>query len=132
MNLFINLKKGSEIVSAVIEHCKENSISSAYISAIGAVSEAEIGFYDFEKKEYYFKKFEEDLELINLTGNIALFNGSIVFHAHATLADPDYNVIGGHLKSAIVSGACEIFITVLDKQLERAHDKDSGLNLIQS
>ena|SRR3989344_5829618 len=130
MNMFINLEKGSEIVSSIISYCRENKISSACFFAIGAVSEVELAYYNIKKKQYQFRKLTEDMEIAGITGNIAVMDGKLVLHAHGTFSDKNFGTTGGHLKSAIVSGACEVFITELEQKLVRKYDEETGLNLI--
>ena len=128
---FIVLKKGQEIFEEITEFCRKHQINSAYFSMIGAVSQAEIGFYDLEKKQYYFKKFNEDLEICTATGNISLFEGSPMIHAHGTFSDKEMAATGGHIKSAKTAGTCEIFLVPLNRKLVRKHDPNTGLNLIE-
>lgn len=128
---FFVLKRRQEVVEAILRFCKEKDIKAAYLSAIGAVSEIEIAFYDIEKKEYLFKKYEKDLEIDTITGNVAVFDEKLLLHAHGTFSDKDMRVIGGHLKSAVVSGTCEVFLVPLKKNLIRKYDEDTGLNLIK-
>ena len=128
---FFALKRGEEIISGITGYCSGRKISSAYFSAVGAVSSAELGFYDIKKKRYYFRKLKKDLEITSMTGNVAVMDGKIVVHAHATLSGRDYKTLGGHLKSAVVSGTCEVFLVRLKKQLKRSHDAVTGLNIIK-
>ena len=128
---FFVLKRGQEIVGEIISFCSRNSIKSAYFSAIGAVSSVELGFYDIHRKQYRFKKFDEDLEVDSIAGNIAVIDGELVLHAHSTFSDSEMRVIGGHLKSAVVSGTCEVFLVPLRQDLVRKFDGDTGLNLIK-
>jgi len=125
------LKRGQEIVAEIINFCSSKNIKAAYFSAIGAVSSVELGFYDIRKKHYSFKKFDEDLEVDNITGNIALMDGRLIMHAHSTFSDGEMKVVGGHLKSAVVSGTCEVFLVPIKEKLERKFDGDTGLNLIK-
>ena len=118
-------------MEAIKKFCKENNITSAHVSAIGAVSFAELGIYDLQKRDYFVKKFEQPLELTNLTGNVALYENDILVHAHATFSDEQSKAVGGHLKSAVVSFACEIFLTELKEQLNRTFDEETGLKLIK-
>ena len=126
------LEKGSEIIKEISRFCAKKGIKSAYFSAIGAVSSAEIGFYDFSEKGYRTMKFSQPLEIVNLTGNVALSGDGIVLHAHATFCDEEGKAKGGHLMSAVVFPTCEIFIAPLEKQLKRKHDEETGLKLIES
>ena len=106
---FIALEKGTEIVGEIKEICMRKGIKSAYVSAIGAVSSAGIGFYDYGKKTYDVIKFDRALELTNLTGNVSLVDGEVFLHAHATFSDDKGNAKGGHLMSATVFPTCEVF-----------------------
>ena len=128
---FIVLKKGQEIFEEIIAFCKKNEINSAYFSMIGATSEAEIGFYDLENKQYHFKKFNEDLEICTATGNVSLFEDSLMIHAHGTFSDKEMASIGGHIKSAKTAGTCEIFLVPLNRKLVRKPDENTGLNLLK-
>ena len=57
--------------------------------------------------------------------------GKCCIHAHIVLSDDKMNAIGGHLKSAIVSAACEVFLVKIDSEAERAYDKAIGLNMLK-
>ena len=127
----IVLKKGSEIMREISRFCTKKGIKSAYFSAIGAVSSAEIGFYDFSEKGYRTMKFSQALEIASLAGNVALSGDGIALHAHATFCDEEGNAKGGHLMSAVVFPTCEVFIVPLQKQLRRKPDEETGLRLIE-
>lgn len=128
---FFVLKRGQRIAEEILKFCSRNSIKSAYFSAIGAVSSAEIAFYDIDAKKYSFKTFSEDLEICSMAGNVAVMKGELVLHAHAAFSNRKIETIGGHLKDAMVSGTCEVFLVPLKEQLERKFDEDTGLNLIR-
>ena len=128
---FFVLKRGQEITEEILGFCEEKRIRSAYFSAIGAVSEAELAFYDIEKKKYLFRKFGEDLEIDSLTGNVAVLEEKLALHAHGVFSGRDMKATGGHLKSAVVSGTCEVFLVPLNRSLTRSYDEDTGLNLIK-
>ncbi len=128
---FLVLKRGQRIAGEILAFCKKNKISSAYFSAIGAVSSAELAFYDINSKKYSFKTFNEDLEICSMAGNLAVMKGELVFHAHASFSNSKMEAMGGHLKDAVVSGTCEVFLVSLKEKLERAFDEDTGLNLIR-
>ncbi len=125
------VRKGQEVVSSVIEFCGRKGISSAAVTALGALSGVKIAFYDLKSKKYVWKTFDKNVELLNLTGNVAVLEGKPVLHAHVTLSGRDYRAFGGHLGSAVVSGTCEVFITPLKEKLVRQFDSETGLNLIR-
>jgi predicted DNA-binding protein with PD1-like motif len=64
-------------------------------------------------------------------GNISLLEKQPFLHAHINVSDASCNVKGGHLKSAIISVTCEIFITKCNKKLVRQYDKQVGINLLK-
>ena len=126
----IRIDKGEEIFSSLIQFCKENNISSGSFVGIGATAKAELAVYDLEKKQYNIKTYNQPLEITNITGNITLMDNEPVVHAHITLSDEQMNVVGGHMKSAVVSLTCEIYLTKLDAQINRKKDEETGLNLL--
>ena len=129
---FIVLKRGMEITEEIRKFCVKNDVKSAYFTAIGAVSSAEVGSYNFEKKGYVVTKLNQPLELTNLTGNVSLADGEVFFHGHATFSDEQAQATGGHLMTAVVSVTCEIFLIPVQQQLNRKFDGETGLKLIES
>lgn len=125
------LEIGEDLIEKVIEYCRKNDIEAAYVSGIGAIGNPEIGYFDRNKKEYLRKKLNGSFELVNLTGNISIKEGKIIFHPHVTLGGPDYNLTGGHLFEGKISVTGEIFILPLEGQLTRTKDKTTGLDLIE-
>ena len=66
------------------------------------------------------------MEITSLNGTIT----ESAIHIHATLADKNFQTVGGHLKEAIVGGTCEIYLEQIKATLERKADAETGLNLI--
>jgi len=126
----IRLDKGEEIISTIKGYCKKNEIFGAWFSGLGAVSSAVLSFYDLKNKKFVTEKFSNDLELISLSGNIGISDKEIIVHAHALLSNEKMATFGGHLKSATVSATCEIKLDILDIDLKRKYDKESGLKII--
>ncbi|MBI3036744.1 DNA-binding protein [Candidatus Woesearchaeota archaeon] len=126
------LSTGERLIESITAFCKEKKITAAHFTAIGAVKEAELGFYNLAAKEYRWKKAEAELELDNATGNVALFEDEPLVHAHATVSDNEMHAFGGHLKEAVVGASCEIFLQPLQGKLERKYDDTTGLKLIHS
>ena len=105
-------------------------ISSAFIYGLGAITDAELGFFVSEKKEYKKRKFSDNYELISLTGNITLLDNVPFPHIHVTLGTNDFQTISGHLFGAAVSVTVEIIIFSLPEPTTRFKDPNVGLNLI--
>lgn len=126
----IRVQRGEELVKTILEFCKTQDISFAYVSAIGAVSEVEMGYYETATKTYHFKQFNGDLEITSLTGNISQVAGEPFLHAHLNITDEQLNSFGGHLKEGVVGGTLEVFMEVFDVSVERVEDEETGLKLL--
>lgn len=129
-NYILRLKKGDEVISSLLSFCQKETIHSAWIWGIGAISEAKLASYMLSEKKYYKKDLKGCLEIASMSGNIGLLDKKIVGHIHVVLSDSDMNAFGGHLDQAIVAATCEIFIKKLEIGIERKYDSDIGLNLI--
>lgn len=70
------------------------------------------------------------VELISLIGDIALFNGKPVVHAHFSIGHSDGSMKGGHLIAAYTNPTVELFITVEPAILRKKVDMTTGLKLI--
>ncbi len=126
----IRLEKGEPIISRVTEFCEENNITSGLFHGIGAALSAEIGFYNLADKEYSWKKINEPMEIVSLTGNISLVEDKPFLHIHIVLSNSDFECFGGHLKDATVGATCEIYLTDSLTKIERKMDEEIGLKLL--
>lgn len=125
------LLEGEKLIESIGDFCSSKKISAAHFTAIGALKEVELGFYDLAAKEYRWKKAEAELELDNATGNVAVLDGKPIVHAHVTVSDNEMHAFGGHLKEAVVGASCEVFLKPLQGKIERKHDNKTGLKLMQ-
>lgn len=128
----IKLERGEELISTLTEFCAKEGVRNAVFQGIGAVERVEIGYYDLGKREYYFKKDESVFEVAAMQGNVALVDGKPFIHAHAVLSRCDESLacIGAHIKEAYVAVTLEVYMTVIDADVERALDDDIGLKLL--
>lgn len=131
-NFLLRLFKGEDILLSLQEFCKQFfDIEAGTIQGIGAVSKANIGFFDGEK--YIENAFTENLELLSLLGNIALEKGTTdqIVHIHGVFGRVDGSCIGGHiLPGCTVSVTSEIQITVKEPAVYREEDPESKLKLL--
>ncbi|MGM0501555.1 MAG: PPC domain-containing DNA-binding protein [Bacillota bacterium] len=124
------LETGDDLLTVLNEFIQDKDIKAGKISAIGAVQEAAISYYDQESKEYGAKKLDESLEIINLEGNISLKDGEPIVHAHIALADEAGNMYGGHLEEGTTVFACEFIIQEYEGEyLERGLHQETELPL---
>jgi len=124
------LNNGDDLYDSLSKFCIDEDIQSAHISAIGAVKQATLAYYDQRKKKYGSIKIKKELEILNCLGNVSLKDGKPFVHAHITLADNKGRAFGGHLMSGTTVFACEVFIDQYDgPALDRKFDEKTGLFL---
>ncbi len=125
------LEPGDDIIDSISELVKNYNIKSGLVNVIGALGKSTIGFFDLESKEYNFKTFEEDVELISTMGNVSHKDGQPIIHLHVLLGRGDYSTFGGHLSQpSIVSVTGEVYIYETETKLNRAIDPQFGLSLL--
>jgi len=127
----IRIDKGEEIVDNLKIFCEKEQITLGWITGIGAVNKATIGLFKTDSKIYQTTELRGDYEITSLVGNISRMDGKVYLHLHINLSDINYNVFGGHLNSAVVSGTGEFIVESIEGQVNRQFDKEAGLNLYQ-
>lgn len=130
--LAVVLEKGDEIMSCLERVAREEKLSAAQITAIGAFSDAMLFFFDWESKKYEKIPVNEQVEVAALVGDIAIGkNSEPVLHIHCVLGKRDGSAVAGHLDKAHVRPTLEVVITESPAHLRREHDPETGLALIQ-
>lgn len=130
--LLVRLDHGADIVKQVSDLLDKEKIDVAAFLAIGALTEAEIAYYDQALHEYKTISIKESVELVSCTGNVSIRDGRPFLHAHAALAFSDGKVVGGHLTSGLVFAAEAFIQELLGEPLVRVHDSTTGLYLWDS
>ncbi len=125
----IRIDKGEEIVETLKRFCEDRQIVLGSIKGIGAVNKVAIGLFETKSKEYHSVQLEGDYEITSLMGNISTMGGKVYLHLHINVSDASYNVRGGHLNSAVVSGTGEIIIEAIEGDVDREFSEETGLNL---
>lgn len=126
---FIGLDHDSEIVASITNLAEGLGIEAGIVSAIGALKRAEIGYYDQNSHEYRAIEVDRPMEITSLIGNISTRDGKPFLHAHATLADSEGNVRGGHLSSGTVFAAEVSLRELIGQPPVRKHDPTTDLFL---
>ena len=124
---------GEDPVAELTRFAEEHNINAAGFTAIGAFSEATLGYFDWEKKDYERIPVREQTEVLSMIGDIAVeaSSGKHKVHAHAVLGKRGGATCGGHLLSAKVRPTLEVILTESPSYLKRVHDPQSGLALIR-
>lgn len=128
----LSLDNHVNVVETLSAFCRAEGILCGKISGLGAIDQATFRFLDPATKQYVDKRFDEQMEITNLTGNISQLDGKVYLHVHITASRRDYSCIGGHLLEARISGACELFVEAYTRtSVGRRKDAETGLNLYQ-
>ncbi len=127
----LRLESGDDILQSLRQFATAKRLSASLLEGIGSLSKVKLGHYDFKTKQYRYETFEDDLEVLNLSGNIASMNRQPLAHVHVTLGRRDFSVIGGHLDEGSAANMVEIGLWKLPGKLLKAKDEAVGLNLLQ-
>jgi predicted DNA-binding protein with PD1-like motif len=123
---------GEDPMAGLAQFAAKYKLSASSFTAIGAFSEAMLGYFDWEKKDYERIPVREQTEVLALVGDITLDDaGGRKVHAHVVLGKRDGAACGGHLLAAKVRPTLEVILTESPGYLRRRHDPASGLALIR-
>ena len=122
------LETGADWRAEIEALAEDVEADAGWFTALGAVQDAELWFYDQETCEYEPVEFDEPLEVASCVGNVSLLNGDRFAHTHAVLSDPDGTTYAGHLNEATV-WAGEVYMRVFEEPLEREYDETTELDL---
>jgi uncharacterized protein len=122
---------GDEVVSTLTEFATLHQLSAARFTAIGAFSEATLGYFDWRKKDYERITVREQVEVLSLLGDVAQDAGQPKVHAHVVVGKRDATAHGGHLLEARVRPTLEVMLVESPARLARVFDPESGLALIE-
>lgn len=121
---------GDDVLDQLETFAREHKLKASRFTAIGAFSSAELGFFDFSIKDYKRIPVSEQVEVLSLTGNAALFGDETKLHVHVVLGRSDGTAMGGHLLKAIVHPTLEVILEEEPGYLQRRIDPETGLPLI--
>ncbi len=125
------LATGDEVMSSLKDFATREKITAAQISAIGALSDATLAYFDWDRKAYQKIPVREQVEVASLLGDIAEANGKPALHLHIVIGKRDGTAMAGHLNEAHVRPTLEAIVTESPAHLRKRHDPESGLALIR-
>jgi predicted DNA-binding protein with PD1-like motif len=117
---------GDEVRQNLLEFANSNRLTDAHLTAIGALSQVKLGFFDRQQKAYKEIPLQEQVEVLSLTGNIVPEDGKPRLHAHVVVGKSDGTAHGGHFLGGRVWPTPEMIISELPLHLRRSHDEESG------
>jgi uncharacterized protein len=126
------LATGDEVLSSLLEFAQRENIRGATFTAIGALSDAVLNYFNWEKKEYEKIPVREQVEVAALIGDVADDpKGKPSLHIHTVLGTRDGSAKAGHLGEGHVRPTLEVIVTESPTHLRKVKDEESGLALIR-
>lgn len=122
---------GDEVASGLAQFVEDHNFTASRFTAIGAFSDAVLGYFDWTTKEYERIPIDEQVEVLAMVGDVALDAGKPKVHAHVVVGLRSGHTRGGHLLQAHVRPTLEVILTESPGYLKREHDPESGLALIR-
>jgi predicted DNA-binding protein with PD1-like motif len=122
--------RGDEVMAALQRFAEENGLQASRFSAIGALENAVLGYFDWDRKDYLRIPVQEQVEVLSINGDIALDGAKPKVHAHAVLGRRDGSTVGGHLLEARVRPTLEVLLVESPGYLRKVCDPETGLALI--
>jgi predicted DNA-binding protein with PD1-like motif len=122
--------RGDEVMATLSVWCREQAIGAAHFTAIGAFSDATLGWFDWHSKSFREIPLDEQVEVLTLAGDVALQDDEPRVHAHVVVGRSDGTAHGGHLLRAHVRPTLELVLEQAPVYLRKRHDPESGLALI--
>ena len=126
--LMIRMDPGEEVLETLAGICRKEKVALGHFSALGAADYLVVGIYDVKKQVYCKEEFHGAYEITSLFGTVSEKDGEVYLHAHLNASSLHGQTIGGHLNSAVISGTCEMALTVLDGHAGRKLNPLTGLN----
>jgi predicted DNA-binding protein with PD1-like motif len=101
---------GDEILSGLTDLAIKHKITSGYITGLGGLSGALLGFGDPAINAFARIPVDEKCELVSLVGHIQSRDGMPTVHLHAVVALKDGSTKAGHVFEARVAPLAEISV----------------------
>jgi uncharacterized protein len=126
------LSQGDPVQAAIAAFARDHHVINAHFSAIGAVRDPEVAWFDKSRKLYKAMSLHEQMEVVALSGDITLgVDGQPVVHTHVVLARSNGEAWGGHLIEATTSPTLELYATTYPEPLYKRLDPATDLLLME-
>lgn len=126
----VRLESGEPVMATLTGFLGEHGIGFANVSAAGAVSAAELGYWHADRQSYDYRKLEEQLEVVSFQGTASLKDGKPFLHVHGVFGRADFSAVAGHVKEAWTHPTFEAWLRIEDVPVKRIHDQSTGLDLL--
>jgi predicted DNA-binding protein with PD1-like motif len=126
------LETGEEVVASLQTFAAREGVHAATFTAIGALSDGVLLYFDWQKKEYLKIPIGEQVEVASLMGDVADDpDGMPALHIHIVVGTRDGSAKAGHLGEGHVRPTLEVIFTENPAHLRKVKDAETGLALIR-
>jgi uncharacterized protein len=123
---------GDEVSAGLLAFAESQRLDSSHFTAIGALQDVVLGYWDWNSKTYQRIPLREQVEVLSLIGNVTLGpTGTPRIHAHIVVGKSDGTAHGGHLLEAHVRPTLEVVLLESPAHLRRTTDPKTGLALLE-
>lgn len=127
------LDTGDEVLALLLDFARSERLSAARLTAIGALSDAVLRYFDWGEKRYRDIPVHEQVEVASLVGDVALDDGGRpTVHVHIVVGRRDGTAMAGHLGTAHVRPTLEVIVDEQPAYLQKTLDTETGLALINT
>lgn len=126
------LDSGDEVLKSLQSFVNDQRIRAAQFTAIGALSDVVLKYFDWHAKDYLEIRVAEQVEVASLIGDVATApSGDPALHVHIVVGRRDGTAMAGHLGAAHVRPTLEVVLTESPAHLQKVMDPKTGLALIR-
>ena len=122
--------KGEEVVEGLTTFAGRERLRASQITAIGALSDVTLGYFDRRSRQYHKIPLNEQVEVLSLLGVVTLDGEKPKVHAHVVVGTREGMARGGHLLEGHVWPTLEVIVEESPRHLQRRTDAETGLALI--
>jgi uncharacterized protein len=113
------LDPGEDLLACLRQIATDERIEAGLVTGLGSVDQITLGFLDPETGEYLRRRFEERMEVGQLTGSFSMDGERPHVHVHAVVGPRELLAYTGHVHEARVGAVMELFLTRLPGRMER-------------
>ncbi len=125
------LEPGDELIATLRSFATQCNVDTAFLRGLGAVDHLVLGYFRPAIQEYERRRFDEELEVLTITGSISLLDEEPKPHVHGIFGRADFSTIGGHVFEAVCSVTLEIEVIASAAVIRRGPVEYSDLELMR-
>ena len=125
------LDPDEEAFQSISDFAGKQQVAAASLTALGAFSQATVGWFDLAKKTYRKIPVAQQCEVLSAVGDIAIDdNDKPSLHVHVVLGLNDGTTRGGHLLKGVVRPTLEVPLVETPAHLRCKKRPELGIALI--